>query len=91
VRPYAISRDSPWTHIAWMQAVDLEVPLLSDWNAEAVRAFGIAREYRGLKDVAQRSAFIVDRESFIRFAQSYEDGELPDPDELLAASRELAA
>jgi glutaredoxin-dependent peroxiredoxin len=90
VRPFAISRDSPWTHIAWMQAVDLEVPLLSDWNAEAVRAFGVARDYRGLRDVAQRSAFTIDREGVVRFARAYEDGELPDPDELLAASRELA-
>ena len=74
-----------------MQAVDLEIPLLSDWNAEAVHAFGVAREYRGLHDVAQRSAFIVDQDSIVRFARSYEDGELPDPDELLAASRELTA
>ena len=35
VQPYAISRDSPWTHVAWMQALDLDFPLLSDWNAEA--------------------------------------------------------
>ena len=33
VHPYGISRDSPWTHIAWMQALDLNFPLLSDWNA----------------------------------------------------------
>ena len=37
VRPLGISRDSPWTHIAWMQALDLDFPLLSDWNGEAVR------------------------------------------------------
>ena len=46
-----MSRDSPWTHIAWSQALDLEIPLLSDFNADAVHAFGIAFEYRGLKDV----------------------------------------
>jgi peroxiredoxin len=34
VHPYGISRDSAWTHIAWMQALDLNFPLLSDWNAE---------------------------------------------------------
>ena len=37
VHPYGISRDSAWTHIAWTQALDLNFPLLSDWNAEAVR------------------------------------------------------
>ena len=54
-----ISRDSPWTHIAWMQVLDLNFGLLSDWNAEAVRGFGIARDYRGMKEVAERTAFLV--------------------------------
>jgi hypothetical protein len=40
VRPFGISRDSAWTHIAWAQTLDLNFPLLSDWNGEATRAFG---------------------------------------------------
>jgi peroxiredoxin len=43
VRVFGISRDSPWTHIAWSQTLDLRFPLLSDWNAEAVRAFDARR------------------------------------------------
>src|SRR3989441_1017982 len=46
-RPFGISRDSAWTHIAWAQALDLNFPLLSDWNCEAMRAFGVEREFRG--------------------------------------------
>ena len=42
VRIFGVSRDSPWTHIAWSQTLDLNFPLLSDWNAEAVRGFDIA-------------------------------------------------
>ena len=38
VTPYGISRDSPWSHVAWQQALDIEVPLLSDWTGEAVRS-----------------------------------------------------
>src|SRR5919197_770761 len=60
VHPYGISRDSAWTHIAWMQALDLNFPLLSDWNAEAVHGFGVTQDFRGLQDVAERSAFLVD-------------------------------
>src|SRR5919198_1508199 len=60
VRRYGISRDSPWTHIAWSQALDLNFPLLSDWNGDATRAFGVEREFRGLRGVAARSAFLVD-------------------------------
>jgi peroxiredoxin len=89
VRPYGISRDSAWSHIAWSQALDLDVPLLSDWNAEAVRGFGVAIEHRGMHDVAERSAFLVDREGMIRGAWRYETGQLPDFDELLAAARTL--
>jgi peroxiredoxin len=89
VRPYGISRDSAWSHIAWAQALDIEIPLLSDWNGEAVRGFGIAREYRGMHDVAERSAFLVDRDGIIRGAWLYETGQLPDVDELLSAARAL--
>ena len=60
VQPVGISRDSPWCHIAWTQALDLNFGLLSDFNGEAVRAFGVGFEFRGLRDVAQRSAFLVD-------------------------------
>src|SRR6059036_333157 len=89
VHPYGISRDSPWTHIAWMQALDLDFPLLSDWNAEAAHGFGVAFDYRGLKDVSARSAFLVDRDGTVRGAWRYETAKVPDFDELLAAARAL--
>ena len=89
VRAVGISRDSPWTHIAWVQALDLNVALLSDWNAEAVRGFGIAREYRGMRDVAERTAFLVDRNGTVRGAWRYESTEVPDFDELVSAARAL--
>src|SRR5690349_1754759 len=47
VQPVGISRDSPYTHIAWTQALDLNFGLLSDFNGEAVRGFGIGFEFRG--------------------------------------------
>jgi len=89
VQPVGISRDSPWTHISWMQALDLSFPLLSDWNAEAVHGFGVAHEYRGLRDVAERTAFLVDRSGTVRGAWRYETAEVPDFDELLSAARAL--
>jgi glutaredoxin-dependent peroxiredoxin len=87
VRPLAISRDSPWTHIAWAQALDLDFGLLSDWNAEAVRGFGVAHEYRGLKEVAQRTAFLIGQDGTVKGAWSYESSEVPDFDALLEAAR----
>ncbi len=89
VQPIGISRDSPWTHIAWTQALDLNFGLLSDWNAEAVHAFEIAHEFRGLKDVAERSAFLLDSSGSVRGAWHYGASEVPDLDELLDACRAL--
>ena len=89
VQVAGISRDSPWTHISWMQALDLNFPLLSDWNAEAVRGFGVAREFRGFNDVAERSAFLIDRDGIVRSAWQYADDEVPDFDALIAAVRSL--
>jgi peroxiredoxin len=91
VTPYGISRDSPWSHVAWTQALDLNVALLSDWNADAVHSLGIAEEYRGLVDVARRSAFLVDGEGIIRGAWRFEPSEVPDFDVLLSAARSLSS
>ncbi len=91
VSPFGISRDSPWSHVAWRAALDLELPLLSDWNGEAVRGFGIARDYHGLSDVAERSAFLIDADGVVRGAWRYENHEVPDFDELLEAARSLAS
>lgn len=89
MQPYAASRDSPWTHVAWMQALDLDIPLLSDWNAEATKGFGVAFDYKGMQDVSERSAFLIDRVGVVRGAWRYGTAELPDFDVLLAAAQAL--
>jgi glutaredoxin-dependent peroxiredoxin len=89
VEPFAISRDSPYTHVAWMQALDLDFPLLSDWNADATHGFGVAYEHNGMRDVSRRSAFLVGVDGVVRGAWAYEPSELPDIDELIAAARAL--
>ena len=52
-----------------------------------MRALGIGIEFRGLRDVAGRSAFLVDEGGTVRGAWRYEPGEVPDVDELLAAAQ----
>ena len=89
MRPLAISRDSPWTHIAWAQALDLDFGLLSDWNANAVRGFGVARTFRGMEEVAERTAFLIGADGTVQGAWSYEQEEVPDFDALLEAARAL--
>ena len=89
VHPFGISRDSPYTHIAWAQVLDLEFPLLSDFNGEATEGFGIAHEYRDMQGVSRRSAFLVDADGVIRGTWEYGSSEVPDMEELLAAARGL--
>jgi peroxiredoxin len=91
VTPYGISRDSPWSHVAWTQALDIEVGLLSDWSGEAVKALDIAHEFRGLPDVARRAAFVVDGSGIIRGAWRYGASEVSDFDRLVEAARSLSS
>jgi len=89
VQPYAISRDSPYTHVAWTQALDLNFPLLSDWNAEATLGFDVATEHNGMRNVSRRTVFLIDRNGIVRGAWEYSTADVPDFDELLEAAPEL--
>ena len=88
VRPLAISRDSVWSHAAWAQTIGVDIPLLSDWNGAATRAFGVAIEPLGMEDVAARSAFLVEDGMTVREAWML-GRELPDIDAVVAAARQL--
>ena len=85
-----VSRDSPYSHLEWARRLGLTFPLLSDWNAEAVRAFGVGQTLDGLADTPVRTAFLADAGGVIRFARRYEDDEVPDVAELLDAAAALA-
>jgi peroxiredoxin len=91
VQPVGISRDSPWTHIAWSQALDFNFGLLSDFNGEAVHAFGIGCEFRGFRDVASRTTFLVGEDGVVHGVWRYETGDVPDIGEWLEACRLLTS
>jgi peroxiredoxin len=85
IRALAISRDSPWSHAAWAQTLGADVPLLSDWNGEAIRAFGVAFEPLGMQDVAARSSFLIEDGRTV--LESWMHGrELPDLDAVIEAA-----
>ena len=67
--------------------LELPFPLLSDWNGEAVEGFGVGHDYRGLRGVAERTAFLVDEDGTVRAAWRYAADEVPDVDALLDAAR----
>lgn len=86
VRPFAISRDSPWSHRAWAETLGVDVPLLSDWNGDATRAFDVAFEPVGMHDVAIRSAFLIRDGEAIEAAWLL-GREQPDIDVVIEAAR----
>jgi len=81
-----MSRDSAWSQRAWAQTLGVDVPLLSDFNGDAVRAFDVAFEPLGMSDVAIRSAFLV-RDGRTIEAAWLLGAELPDIDAVIDAAR----
>jgi len=92
-RILAISVDSPQTLAAFKQSQQYNFPLLSDFNKEMIRAYGTIYEEFGLgmRGVAKRSAFVVDKEGIIRYAEVLENaGELPNFNEIKKTLQNLA-
>ena len=89
IRPFAISRDSPWSHAAWAMTLGIgDVQLLSDANGQATRGFGVAREVDGVADVDARSAFLIEEDT-VR-ASWLLGTDLPDLDAVIAAASSLS-
>lgn len=86
-----MSVDSVYSHGAFAEKLGLEFPLLSDFNREVIHAYGAAfDEVFGLKNVAKRALFVIDREGTVRYQWVTDHpGELPDPGEALKAVQSL--
>lgn len=76
-----ISVDSPFTLAKFKEENQYQFPLLSDFNKEVSAAYGALYDefILGLKGVSKRSAFVIDEDQKIIYAEVLEDGrELPD-------------
>jgi peroxiredoxin len=76
----AISVDSLFTLNKFKKAENLPFPLLSDFNREVSAAYGALYEnfVLGMKGVSKRSAFVIDKEGKILYAEVLESaGDLP--------------
>lgn len=77
----AVSVDSPFTLARFKQDQSLNFPLLSDFNKEVSRNYGTLYEefVLGLRGVSKRSAFVINKEGTVRYAEVLENaGEVPD-------------
>lgn len=86
-----LSVDSPFVVQKFARETGAGFPILSDFNKEAMTAYGVVYEdFFGLRGVAKRSAFVVDREGVIRYAWVTEDADdLPDFEAIRTAVEEL--
>lgn len=78
-----ISVDSPFALAKFKEEQAYQFPLLSDFNKETAAAYGALYGdfVLGLKGVAKRSAFVIDEEGKIIYAEVLEDaGNLPNFD-----------
>lgn len=75
-----ISVDSSFTLRSFKEANNLNFRLLSDFNKEVSKRFGVLYEdYFGLKGVSKRAVFVIDKKGEIIHTQILEDSEnIPD-------------
>jgi glutaredoxin-dependent peroxiredoxin len=83
---FGISTDTFFTLKAWADQQRFGFPLLSDYNKDVIRAYGVVNpDMIGLKDIAKRSVFVIDPEGVVRHREVLEDARNePDYDKVRA-------
>ena len=73
-RAYGISVDTFFALKAFQTAQKLTFPLLSDFNKQVIRDYGVFNEDMiGLKGIAKRAVFVLDQEGVVRYRQVLDD------------------
>ncbi|MFN8712524.1 MAG: redoxin domain-containing protein [Bacteroidota bacterium] len=89
---FGISVDSPFTLAKFKEDQKLNFDLLSDFNKEVSTAYGsiYADFVLGLKGVSKRSAFVIDKDGVVRYAEVLESaGDQPNFENIMAALSSL--
>ena len=93
---YGISGDNPFAQAAWADKEKIIVPLLSDYEHKVAKAYDVMYDSflpqmdLGMGGVPKRSAFVVDRNGVIQYAESNDDpGKLPNFEKIKAKLEEL--
>ncbi|MDG1357581.1 MAG: redoxin domain-containing protein [Akkermansiaceae bacterium] len=91
-----ISGDNPFAQQAWADKEGIGITLLSDYEHEATKAYGVAYEsFLPEKNlimggVPKRSAFVVDQGGVVRYAEVNDSpGDLPDFEAIQACLKSL--
>ena len=93
---YGISGDNPFAQAAWADKEKIAVTLLSDYEHRTAKEYGVVydsflpQKNLGMGGVPKRSAFIVDKNGVIQYAESNDDpGKLPSFDKIKAKLADL--
>ncbi len=79
-RVFGISVDSPFVTDRFRRDEKLPFPLLSDFNRDASRAYGVLYEdFFGLREVAKRAAFVIGSDGIVHLAWVTDDADV-EPD-----------
>jgi peroxiredoxin len=71
---YGISVDTFFTLKAFGDQQHLTFPLLSDFNKQVIRDYGVFNEDMiGLKGIAKRAVFVLDKNGVVRYREVLED------------------
>ena len=90
---YGISVDTFFTLKAWQDQQQLNFPLLSDFNKEVIRDYGVFNEDMiGLKGIAKRAVFVIDKDGVVRHREVLEDARNePDYEKVFSSLASLAS
>jgi glutaredoxin-dependent peroxiredoxin len=90
---FGISVDTPYTLAKWKEEQNLNMDLLSDFNKEAMTAYDTKYDVFGafqFRGVAKRSAFVIDKEGILRYAEVLENaGDIPSFEKIKACLESL--
>jgi len=71
---YGISVDTFFTLKAFQDQQKLTFPLLSDFNKQVIRDYGVFNEDMiGLKGIAKRGVFVIDKSGVVRYREVLDD------------------
>jgi glutaredoxin-dependent peroxiredoxin len=69
-----VSTDTFFALKAWGDAQKLNFPLLSDYNKDVIRQYGVVNaDMIGLKDISKRAVFVIDRNGVVRHREVLDD------------------
>lgn len=80
------SVDSPFVLQKFAQENELNFSLASDFNREVSKAYGVLfdQDFMGMSQFSKRSAFVIDGEGIVRYAEVTDGRSLPDFEQIKA-------